>query len=60
MCIDCKLRRLALSGRGADGKPYGHAAYWDDVSFAKLKKEVAAIYSAVEKIKVECPQTKGL
>jgi len=58
-CFDCRQRNLRLNGRDADGKAYGHAAYWDDMTFVKLKKEVAAIYRAVEKIKRECPGAKG-
>jgi len=53
-CYDCRLKRLSVSGRDADGKPYGHSAYWAEVSLGKLRKEVAAIYSAVEKIKRQC------
>jgi hypothetical protein len=59
MCSDCRLKRLSVSGRNADGRPFGHGANWDDMTFSKLKKEVAAIYSAVEKIKRKCPETRG-
>jgi hypothetical protein len=57
-CNDCRLNRLRLNGRGADGTAYGHAVYWNEFTFAKLKKEVAAISSAVEKIKRECPHER--
>ena len=59
LCQDCQVKTLVLYGRSANGIAYGHGAYWDDMTFSKLKKEVAAIYSAVEKIKRRCPETRG-
>ena len=56
MCHDCQSKKLTLNGRSAGGNAYGHLAYWDDTTLVKLKKEVAAIYRAVEKIKGVCPQ----
>jgi hypothetical protein len=56
LCHDCRLEKLALNGRSAVGSAYAHLAYWDDTTLAGLKKEVVAIYRAVEKINRECPQ----
>ena len=56
MCNDCRLTRLSVSGRGMDGTSYGRSANWTEATFAKVRKEVAAIYAAVEKIKRQCPQ----
>jgi hypothetical protein len=59
LCRDCQSKKLVLNGRSANGTAYGHWAYWDDTTLANLKKEVVALYRALEKIKRECPQIKG-
>ena len=55
-CHDCQLKKLRLNGRSASGEAYGHSAYWDETTLARLRKEVVALYGAVEKINRECPQ----
>src|SRR5262249_48078812 len=39
-CHDCQLKKLTLNGRSARGEAYGHSAYWDETTLARLRKEV--------------------
>jgi hypothetical protein len=54
LCQECYKTTLKLFRREQSGAQSAYMAYWDTATMPVLSKEVATIYSAAERLKVEC------